>query len=144
MKEPLLWDPAFSQINAWDHAFSPSYGFNVCGTAPTDINSVPALGLGAERQPGTLGYYRPRREPEIAVPSDMIAIGDYLERSSQHGEIAFHGPINFISDRHSGGGNVAFCDGHVEYGKQTIWMKPSDVARKRWNYDNQPHPETWK
>jgi prepilin-type processing-associated H-X9-DG protein len=75
----------------------------------------------------------------------MIAIGDYLESSlqNQNGEIAFHRPRNFISDRHSGGGNVVFCDGHVEYGKQTIWMKPSDVARKRWNYDNEPHPETW-
>jgi hypothetical protein len=25
-----------------------------------------------------------------------------------------------------------------------VWIKPTAVARKRWNNDNQPHPETWR
>jgi prepilin-type processing-associated H-X9-DG protein len=104
------------------------------------------LGLGAEigPQPEGTTTYRPVRESEIGIPSDMVAIGDYLESFSQHGEIAFHYSLNFISDRHSGGGNVVFCDGHVEHGRQAAWMKASDSARKRWNRDNQPHPETWQ
>ena len=38
---------------------------------------------------------------------------------------------------------VVFCDAQVESGKQTNWMKAEASARKRWNYDNQPHPEAW-
>jgi prepilin-type processing-associated H-X9-DG protein len=73
----------------------------------------------------------------------MIAIGDYPEDPNQQGEIAFHNKYNYIADRHNGGGNVTFCDGHVEYDKQSNWMKESDAARRRWNRDNEPHPETW-
>jgi prepilin-type processing-associated H-X9-DG protein len=45
---------------------------------------------------------------------------------------------------HNRGANIVFCDGHVEYGKKKGWIKPTDAARKRWNNDNQPHPETWR
>jgi prepilin-type N-terminal cleavage/methylation domain-containing protein/prepilin-type processing-associated H-X9-DG protein len=139
MKKALLWD---LWING-NNMFNPSYGFNVCGT---DKNRVGALGFGAEVgwQPEGTYTYRRRREVEIAAPSDMIAIGDVEDPFPFHwGEIAFHNSRVFISDRHSGAGNVVFGDGHVEYGKQETWIKPSDVARRRWNYDNQPHPETW-
>jgi len=136
--------PATKESLRWEDTdgFNPTYGFNICGTA----KSGPAgLGLGAEigPQPEGTTTYRPVRESEVAIPGDMIATGDYLESSSQHGEIAFHYPLTFVSNRHSGGGNVVFCDGHVEYGKQAAWMKASDSARKRWNRDHQPHPESW-
>ena len=46
--------------------------------------------------------------------------------------------------RHQGRLNVAFCDGHVE--AETIarlfFVKSTDRIR-RWNADNEPHPERW-
>jgi hypothetical protein len=32
----------------------------------------------------------------------------------------------------------------VEQGKKQAWIQPTEAARKRWNNDNQPHPETWR
>jgi hypothetical protein len=39
---------------------------------------------------------------------------------------------------------MVFCDGHVEQGKHGEVIAPSESARKRWNNDNLPHPETWR
>ena len=51
---------------------------------------------------------------------------------------------DYLANRHNRGANVVFCDVYVEYGKQTNWMKAVASVRKRWNNDNQPHPETWR
>jgi prepilin-type processing-associated H-X9-DG protein/prepilin-type N-terminal cleavage/methylation domain-containing protein len=134
--------PGMKNRLLWKGPFNPSYGYNLCGTAGQfDV----ALGLGGVTGPLPEGTttYRPMREAEILVPSEMIAIGDYREDQFQQGEIAFHNKYNYIANRHNGGGNVAFCDGHVEYDKQWKWMEASDAARRRWNRDNEPHPETW-
>jgi prepilin-type processing-associated H-X9-DG protein len=48
-----------------------------------------------------------------------------------------------VAPRHNFGANAVFCDAHVEFGKLTAWNKRSDQARRRWNNDNQSHPETW-
>ncbi len=70
--------------------------------------------------------------------------------NSRSAHLPFPGPPpasaeqhDYVANRHDGGGNVAFCDAHVEYGKQTNWMRPVISARLRWNNDHQPHPETW-
>jgi prepilin-type processing-associated H-X9-DG protein/prepilin-type N-terminal cleavage/methylation domain-containing protein len=141
MRTPLRWDASRPEAGY----FNPSYGYNVCGTM-FDPAGVVALGLGAEqgRFDDGVGSYRPRKEQEVIQPSDMIAVGDYLESETQGGEIAFHSAFNFVNNRHNGGGNVLFCDAHIEYGKQTNWMKPTEDMRKRWNADNMPHPETWR
>jgi prepilin-type processing-associated H-X9-DG protein len=47
------------------------------------------------------------------------------------------------SQRHDGGANILFCDGHVVYGKQDKWIEKTFESRGQWNNDNQPHPETW-
>ena len=55
-------------------------------------------------------------------------------------------PTNLLADltpRHNKGANVVFCDGHVEYAKQVIWLRKTDRDRQRWNNDHEPHPETW-
>jgi len=55
-------------------------------------------------------------------------------------------PINLLAElapRHNHGENVVFCEGHVEYARHTVWLKKTDPARRRWNNDHQPHPETW-
>ena len=44
---------------------------------------------------------------------------------------------------HNGAANMVFCDGHVESAKQNKWVAATDLARRRWNNDHKPHPETW-
>jgi prepilin-type processing-associated H-X9-DG protein len=51
--------------------------------------------------------------------------------------------LSILETIYQNGANVAFCDGHVEYDKTAIWIKPIESARMRWNNDDQPHPETW-
>jgi prepilin-type processing-associated H-X9-DG protein len=45
---------------------------------------------------------------------------------------------------HNGKANMLFADGHVESARQTNWVAATEAARRRWNNDNEPHPETWK
>ena len=44
---------------------------------------------------------------------------------------------------HHGAANLNFADGHVESARQTNWIAATDTARRRWNNDHEPHPETW-
>jgi prepilin-type processing-associated H-X9-DG protein len=117
---------------------NPTYGYNALGTGPHEK----PLGL-----TGSLGSttWNGLKEAKVLVPCDMIGIGDYPELAYQDGDLtgAFDEQDDFVSNRHNGGANIVFCDAHVEYGKQTNWMKAVAGSRKRWNNDNQPHPETW-
>ncbi len=125
--------------------WNPSYGYNALGTrdniavTPTS----PILGLGGGRG------NPPLPEGRVLAPADMIAVGDLPEIAlglvANDGDItgAFDDPYDFIAARHSRGGNVMFCDAHVEFGKQTNWMRAALAPRARWNNDHQPHPESW-
>jgi prepilin-type processing-associated H-X9-DG protein len=48
-----------------------------------------------------------------------------------------------VGNWHNGGANLLFCDGHVEFAKQSVWMAANDGERQLWNSDNQPHEEYW-
>ena len=81
----------------------------------------------------------------VRVPGDMIAIGD---TSFDHPGLEVISPyldnvFDAIANIHNGGGNAVFCDGHVEYGKRAKWLEATETKRRRWNNDNEPHPETW-
>ena len=95
---------------------------------------------------------------DVRSPSDMIAIGDHEQsRTEPQGGLII--PLDSdeicpigsalsqgeaqVGDRHNAGANMVFCDGHAEYTKQSSWIEPTDNVRRRWNNDNQPHPETW-
>jgi prepilin-type processing-associated H-X9-DG protein len=52
-------------------------------------------------------------------------------------------PQFWAGNGHQGKANLLFVDGHAESGRQTNWMAATDTARRRWNNDGQPHPETW-
>ena len=134
---------------------SGDYGYNVKGTGWV-LDNVRDLGLGPRRT-GSRGlpYFGGEasildtKESDIAVPSDMIALADnrtptafwltpqdpYLPTDESKAEFGI---------RHRGGGNIVFCDGHVEYGKLKDVIKATERARRRWNNDNLPHPETWR
>ena len=121
---------------------SGSYGYNSHGTAP----NAPAkrLGLGWAAVDGgvVLELYQVS-EAQVKVASDMIALGDTvfplaIQLSPHRGFSS-----NWPGARHDRGANILFCDGHVEYAQQHQWLEASNTARRRWNNDNEPHPETW-
>lgn len=136
--------PARKPSSQWTNLldFNPTYGYNADGTWTPLIQGSVNYGLGGD---GAAGQIIPLSESRIAVPSDMIAIADYPELTRQDGDIAgaLDEPDDYVADRHNKGANIAFCDTHVEFGKQTNWMKADQAVRKRWNNDNRPHPETW-
>ena len=135
--------PVLQWTNLLD--WNPSYGYNALGTRDNvEVTSTsPILGLGGGRG------NPPLFENRVLVPADMIAVADMPEIAlglvQNDGDVtgAFDDPYDYIAARHSRGGNVMFCDAHVEFGKQTNWMKAAFSPRLRWNNDHQPHPETW-
>jgi prepilin-type processing-associated H-X9-DG protein/prepilin-type N-terminal cleavage/methylation domain-containing protein len=141
--------PAANQSNfVWKVGvtFNNNYGYNMIGTGDPDVEHPICLGLDGDRQGdfGKLTQFSPMPESRVLVPSDMIAIGDLVDTPTD-GDIAgaLRDVDDYVGNRHLGGGNVVFCDGHVEWGLQTNWMVPTPGARQRWNNDHQPHPETW-
>ena len=134
------------------------YGFNSWGTMSGSATAEDwTLGLGAaidHRERWT--FVRLISAARVRVPSDMIAIGDTHEWAWRimAGEKAEVQSAPFWIDihpyafsppgaRHNGGANIVFCDGHVEWAKQGSWIQNTRAGRKRWNNDNEPHPETW-
>lgn len=128
------------------------YGYNNLGTLR--YNSQVPLGLGPIRI-GDSGLSRTLevKAQDVISPSEMIAIGDTGKRTDVLGYISpwTLGPLDVngeyyfygIGHFHTGGANVLFSDGHVEYGKREKWMSDSYASRSRWNNDHEPHPETW-
>jgi prepilin-type processing-associated H-X9-DG protein len=156
----LLECPAWKWADVWSGGFPASppvdysvngfnfcYGYNAFGTRPPPLDA--GLGLGGLDYPNT----RPVPESSVLHPSDMIAVGDYRGLMVYQAN-GLMNPWNYVDDqsfdylrsRHPQGANVTFCDGHViSLGRKKRWplsQGDSDYA-KRWNNDNQPHPETW-
>ena len=140
------------------------YEFNSEGTGRVSIDSATErfLGLGGSLKyvPDRVPVWIPLRESAVRRPSDMIALIHVVHTgsgcASYSARMGFGWPGVPENPRtgaplHQGGENAAFCDGHVESensDKIRQWsssMFKADVAHaRRWNYDNQPHPETWR
>ena len=122
-----------------------SYGCNNLGSARFDFWGI-RLGIAT---------YPPISASEVRAPSDMILLGDsgtdtFWDMTLNPNVLA-PGPDTILmtanswlpSKRHKGGSNILFCDGHVEHAIQERWIEKTDRARRRWNNDHEPHPETW-
>ena len=86
--------------------------------------------------------FTPILESEVAVPSDMMAIGDCFNGSVEFDRVAFTNLAQYgnILTRHQGKANVVFCDGHVESPALSFLLQDtSDQALARWNRDHLPH-----
>ena len=127
-----------------------AYGYNELGTGWKRSNPQLGLGFAVEvtgfadggvGQP--LGLRNYVHSADVKVPSDMIAIGDganWLFPNLRPDAVEGAGSV---MAHHSGFANMAFSDGHSETAKKGGWVEESEEARKRWNNDHQPHPETW-
>ena len=127
-----------------------SYAYNAFGRLVEANGSFSGTDLGlAGDNHGYLGgppatNYVALPESGVAVPSEMIAIGDSFPGISifdtgTGGLADFEKAGNALS-RHSSKGNVVFCDGHVESPKlKYLFEDTTDKALSRWNRDHQPH-----
>jgi prepilin-type processing-associated H-X9-DG protein len=136
------------------------YGYNQRGTArrnPPKQN----LGLGGDYVlESGIGRFVPAPESRVSAPSQMLAVGDsdasIILPSALAAPPAYADLLHLIFPQtvepfgepgvghwHNGGANMLFCDGHVEFKKLAAWTKPTEDARRLWNNDDQPHPETW-
>jgi prepilin-type N-terminal cleavage/methylation domain-containing protein len=146
--------PAYKLAPSWTNGMvpampNPSYGYNMAGSGRY-LTTNPSLGLDASPN-GRAAKYLP--ENQVAVPADMIAVSDYKRVAVTAGggdndaDDQPPVPVNLLAGlpppRHNFGDNVVFCDDHVEYAKQTVWLQKNERARQRWNNDHLPHPETW-
>lgn len=138
-----------------------SYAYNAMGADCLDAPGVFGdarldllLGL------GVLGYGR--SATEVAVPSDMLAIGESRMRVGiapnivpppgygfdfmWPGGLAFPSwswsPSASLPRRHGKNYNQLLCDGHVIATDRVQWHNPTNSAIF-WNYDHKPHPEFW-
>jgi len=128
----------------WPDDRLSGYACNAYGTAA----QFPALRL------GLAVWWLPLevvREGAVRSPADMIAYGDAFTgawslspNGTNRWSWTFPGLASVPSSRHRGQGNLLFCDGHVESGKPAQWIEATDRARRRWNRDHEPHPETWQ
>jgi len=143
----LYWCPAFKRaltvtnVEQVGPIWVFSYAYNAWGCSLEETYGLD------DGWPGP-----PLRETEIVAAADMIAFGDAPENK-------WFGSSLFIptwgtdwgqgfesmgpSKRHNRGANMAFCDGHVEYGKNPKWVAHQPEVMMRWNRDHQPHPDIW-
>jgi prepilin-type processing-associated H-X9-DG protein/prepilin-type N-terminal cleavage/methylation domain-containing protein len=113
-----------------------SYGMNGCGSGIADYGLTCSSFVRC--------YVA---ESEVLVPSQMIAFTDSDDGSNlviPTFTLAMPGIASWApSKRHNGGSNVLFCDGHVEHLHYLDLVEHRDEVMRRWNRDNESHPETW-
>ncbi|MBL8763271.1 MAG: prepilin-type N-terminal cleavage/methylation domain-containing protein [Phycisphaerae bacterium] len=83
-------------------------------------------------------------EARVRMPSDMICTADSKTDGNWDCWITPQRNYDKIwpSNRHFGGAQVLFCDGHVSIFKQSELLDLNDDrVRSRWNNDGKPHPE---
>ena len=122
------------------------FAYNASGTAP--FRDPSNLGLGGIREDGK-NFMIP--ESRIRSPSEMLAAGDIrpgpsvmdMFMTSGHFDLGSTHQDLWPGNSHAGAANMVFIDGHVESALSQAWMATRDAARRRWNNDHEPHPETW-
>jgi prepilin-type processing-associated H-X9-DG protein len=119
-----------------------SYGYNGFGIGSANSTSWTAnLGLGLQVNPGE--QMPTVKDIDVAAPADLIAIADSMPQPGYEYIYAFLLSINSKPnpDRHNGGSNFTFADGHVITVKNQDFVDNGDANRRRWNVDHEPHHE---
>lgn len=111
-----------------------SLGYNDWGLRDPGPNQ---LGLG-----GDVNVVGEVKESAVKRPSEMIMLADSKPDGSFDGNVDPKTPAEWPSNRHQRRTNLMFCDGHAENARRSDVINPrSDVWRRRWNNDNNPHYE---
>ncbi len=119
-----------------------SYGYNGFGVGSANVASWFAnLGLGLQVNPGQ--FMPPVKESAVVAPADMVAIADSFPQPGYTYIYAFLLSISSAPspERHNGGANVSFADGHVITEKDKKLVDNGEMNRRRWNVDHEPHNE---
>jgi prepilin-type processing-associated H-X9-DG protein len=153
--DPTMKDPTFPfNLHPGGGAFF-TYGYNDWGVREFVTVKGRTLGLGGDvRSENDL-----IPESTVRVPSDMVCISDTQADGIWDCAVDpcdggnFNNPAReWPSMRHTLGSNILLADGHSEYHKMmdlvarrpTGAYKPDAASMlRRWNNDNQPHPEWW-
>ncbi|MBM3879941.1 MAG: prepilin-type N-terminal cleavage/methylation domain-containing protein [Verrucomicrobia bacterium] len=124
-----------------------SYGYNGYGLRTTGTiysDSTEVLGLGGSLPIG--GGLLPVPTSRVKNPADLIVMADsmyipVISQSIYSYLLAVGDGSRPSPDRHNGGSNIAFGDGHSESVLNPKLTENSDPARRRWNNDHEPHFE---
>ncbi len=130
LERPLRWTSGFA------------YGYNDWGVREfTD----PHLGLGGHVDDRNCDWCGEWPADKVKLPAEMIAIAD--SKSDNEWDTAIDPAdwwdAEWPSQRHTGGAEVLFCDGHVIWMERRKLIEPDDVMRSWWNNDHEPHREYW-
>lgn len=124
-----------------------SYGYNAYGIASSghiwSDNKV--LGLGPSR-PADGSVILPIKPADVRASADMIAAGDSMYMPVTTNQtfsymLTIGDGARFSPDRHNGGLNIAYVDGHAQSVLVKRLAADDDTARRRWNSDHEPHWE---
>lgn len=119
------------------------YGYNRWGSSFPVTATNDYFGLQGHFDSKTQKFI-PITESEVAVPSDMMAMGDSFKAGVEfdRDNLTHLQTYGNAFTRHQGKANVAFCDGHVESPSlKFLFEDTSDDALSRWNRDHQSHRE---
>ena len=119
-----------------------SYGYNGFGVGSANRASWTAnLGLGLQVNPGQ--SMPVVKESDVVTPADMIAIADSMPQPGYPDIYAFLLSLNSTPspERHNGGSNLSFADGHVVTLQNKKFVDNGEANRRRWNIDHEPHFE---
>ena len=118
-----------------------SYGYNGFGIGSANSMSwFSNLGLGLVVNAGQVGMPSVK-EGQVLVPADMLAIADSFPQPGFDSIYTFLLLINSTPspERHNGGANLSFADGHVITERDKRLVDTNDFNRRRWNLDHEPH-----
>jgi prepilin-type N-terminal cleavage/methylation domain-containing protein/prepilin-type processing-associated H-X9-DG protein len=125
-----------------------------------DMNDAGAGGggLGGEgfrASDGTWVTARHVRDGDIVSPGELLGYGDSVLTSfgdsSRFSPDSFYLKVSKLRDsyrgfqnrRHASGFNAVFADGHTDSFKTNQLFGKVEQSMRRWNRDNQPHPQHW-
>jgi prepilin-type N-terminal cleavage/methylation domain-containing protein/prepilin-type processing-associated H-X9-DG protein len=121
-----------------------SYGYNGFGIGSAFSTSwFHNLGLGVQVNAGQV--MPSVKTSEVKNPADMIAFADSMPQPGYLNIYAFLLSMSRDTkpsdERHGGGSNVAFADGHVVNILNARLVEDTEPNRRRWNRDHEPHNE---
>ena len=105
-----------------------------------DLAHNPQLGLGGDINGGW--FKGIVTDTMVRAPADMIMLGDSNANASWDANMDPTSDSDRPSNRHNRRNNLMYADGHAAAALRHDIIDPKNEAwRRRWNNDNEPHPE---